>query len=70
MHLARNSHTPWKGTALPVRIRASDGIKRRQQRYAQDGTPFENSHLIDPDSQCLNTGNTDQEWTVTTFWWQ
>jgi RHS repeat-associated protein len=45
---------------------AIDRIKRRQQRYVQDGTPFENSHLIDPTSQRLNTGNTYQEWTVRT----
>ncbi|MCR9173202.1 MAG: hypothetical protein NXI10_11945 [bacterium] len=46
--------------------KAMDRVKSRNPLYSKDGTPFENSHLIDPDSQRLNTGTTYTEWTVRT----
>ncbi|MNR40868.1 Guanyl-specific ribonuclease Sa3 precursor [compost metagenome] len=45
---------------------AVDRVKTRNPLYSQDGTPFQNSHLIDPNSQRLNTGVNYTEWTVKT----
>ena len=46
--------------------KAVDRVKTRDPLYSQDGTEFKNSHLIDPDSQRLNTGSNYTEWTVRT----
>ena len=43
-----------------------DRVKSRNPLYSKDGSPFENSSLIDPNSQRLNTGSTYTEWTVKT----
>lgn len=45
---------------------AIDRVKARNPLYSKDGTPFQNSDIIDPTSQRLHTGTNYTEWTVKT----
>ncbi|WP_370408178.1 ribonuclease domain-containing protein [Tenacibaculum dicentrarchi] len=43
------------------RIKSND-----KSAYAKDGTNYQNSHKVNPNSERLNTSNTYKEWTVKT----